>query len=331
MARENAVATASEAATGPAKLPGYLRFLLLILLSSSTSVALLSVGSEFLDPQLRAVTRSGTEDFHVLAPLAWKFTELAVCWFGSFDDIDILSLSVLTHAPWFFLLTTFYEVAPGSAILCLAVDAISVALPTRLLRPRAPAHNTNAPRAAVPNRGIINDVQTRAATSLLAAAVFAVALYTALTTGFLTQHLVAHFDGIPTLETAHAATLVNLLAVTLPLGYAAREFLLTPSLGALDNTADAKRKAFNPETAGLWEHVLYNFWWYEKGTRVLLRRTVTVVAVAMAHTVGHSVFALEGGDAMGAVGFAGVWAAATVVVAALFAWVEDVGESGESD
>ncbi|KAK8221322.1 hypothetical protein IWZ01DRAFT_537248 [Phyllosticta capitalensis] len=324
MASPNAVAMASEPPVAPSKLPSWLRFPLLILLSSSTSVALLSVGSEFLDPQLRAVTRAGTDDFHVLASLSWKFLELAVCWFGNFDDIDILSLSVLTHTPWFFLLATFYEVAPGSALLCLAVDAISVALPTRLLRPRAPTHNSRAPRAAVPNKSIIDDFQTRAATSALAAAVFGVALYTSLSTGFLTSFMLTHFDGIPSLERAHSLNLVNLVIALLPIGYAAREFLLTPSLGALENTGDAKRKAFNPETASLWEHVLYNFWWYEKGTRVLLRRTTTVVAVGMGHAVGHSVFALEGGDAVGAVGFAGIWAAATIVTAALYAWVEDV-------
>lgn len=238
-------------------------------------------------------------------------------------DIDLVSLSVLTHTPWYYLLYTFYAVEPTTILICLTIDALSLAGPTRLLRPRAPQHNPRAPRAAVPNRAIISDAQTVLATSLLAAAVYAVALFAAFQT-FLPAFMAVHFDNLPSLQAAHAASLPALVATLLPVGYAAREFILVPGLAAQADRADAARAAFNPATASLADTLRHNVWWFGKGTRVLVKRTATVVAATAAHAYAHAATVLEGGDAVGAAGYAGVWTAAGLVTGLVFAWVENV-------
>ncbi|KAL1628141.1 hypothetical protein SLS56_005961 [Neofusicoccum ribis] len=326
MAREDGAVTNTATAPPPtraSRLPGYVRFPLLVVLSFATSMSLLSAASEFMDPQLRAVSRSANEDVKIVSSIALKLTELSLGWFGNFDDIDLVSLSVLTHTPWYYLLYTFYAVEPTTILICLTIDALSLAGPTRLLRARAPQHNPRAPRAAVPNRAIISDAQTVLATSLLAAAVYAVALFAAFQT-FLPAFMAVHFDNLPSLQAAHAASLPALLATLLPVGYAAREFILVPGLAAQADRADAARAAFNPATASLADTLRHNVWWFGKGTRVLVKRTATVVAATAAHAYAHAATVLEGGDAVGAAGYAGVWTAAGLVTGLVFAWVENV-------
>lgn len=238
-------------------------------------------------------------------------------------DIDLVSLSVLTHTPWYYLLHTFYDVDAPTIAICATIDALALALPTRLLRARAPAHNPRAPRAAVPNRAIISDAQTVLATSLLAAAVHAVVLFAAFST-FLPSFMIVHFDDLPSLAGAHAANLPLLVATLLPLGYAAREFVLVPSLAAQTNRADVVAEAFNPETASLRETVVHNVWGFGKGSRVLVKRTAAVVALGSAHAYGHAATVLGGVDQVGAAGYAGVWTVGSVLTAVVFAWVESV-------
>ncbi|KAK7733486.1 hypothetical protein SLS57_000501 [Botryosphaeria dothidea] len=326
MAREDGAAVPTASAPPPtpvSKLPGYVRFPLLIVLSLATSMSLLSAASEFMDPQLRAVCHSSNEDAKVVSSIAWKLTELSLGWFGNFDDIDLVSLSLLTHTPWYYLLYTFYGVEPTTIVICLAIDALSLAGPTRLLRPRAPAHNPRAPRAAVPNRAIISDVQTVLATSLLGASVYGVTLFGAFQT-FLPSFMIVHFENLPSLAAAHAANLPFLVATLLPVGFAAREFVLVPSLAAQTTRKDAERKAFNPETASFWDHVVYNLWGFSKGTRVLVKRTTALVALTSAHAWTHTGTVLEGADEVGAAGYSGVWATAGLLTGLVYAWVENV-------
>ncbi|OMP86997.1 hypothetical protein BK809_0007083 [Diplodia seriata] len=313
------------------RLPGYVRFPLLIVLSLATSLSLLSATSEFIDPQLREVSQSSSsanEDVKVLATIAWRLTELSLAWFGNFDDIDLVALSVLTHAPWYYLLHTFYAVEPTTVLLCLGIDALSLAGPTRLLRARAPAHkwlSSSSPSSSrlVPNRAIIADAQTAVATSLLGAAVYGVALFGALQT-FLPAFLTVHFDGLASLEGAHGATLPALVAVLFPVGAAAREFVLVPGLAARTNLADAKRSAFNPETDGFAAHLRHNLWWFGPGARVVVKRTAALAALTAAHAWVHASTVLQGGDQVGAVGYAAVWVGAGVATGAVYAWVENV-------
>lgn len=105
MAREDGAAVPTASAPPPtpvSKLPGYVRFPLLIVLSLATSMSLLSAASEFMDPQLRAVCHSSNEDAKVVSSIAWKLTELSLGWFGNFDGKpgQVLELSKELYASY---------------------------------------------------------------------------------------------------------------------------------------------------------------------------------------------------------------------------------------
>ncbi|KAF2092308.1 hypothetical protein K490DRAFT_30891 [Saccharata proteae CBS 121410] len=305
------------------KLPGIVRFALLLVLSLSASAGLYSAAAEWMDPNLVAVTSPANQDLKMAVVLGWKCGLLAVGYVGGFDDIDNVALSLLTYAPFYYLLHTFYLINLRTTLLCVLIDTLSIALPTRLLRPRHAVHNPNAPGSAIPNRNIIDDFPTTAINSLLGAAIYAVVLYVSFLT-FLPRFLVVHFDNLPSLTYAHTATLPTLITSALALGWSAREFILTPSLAAQTNLGDITAKPFNPETASLWETVKHNVWGYRKQTRVLIARTACLVAMQAVNTFVCGFFVLEGADLEGAVGWTGVWCAASAVVGLAFGVVGDV-------
>lgn len=247
------------------RLPRHLRFPLLIIISLSLNVAALSIVADGLGYELGSVSRSRNEPWQVAAYLGWKVAELAVGWYGEYDDLDITWLTLLTHAPVLYLLQIFYFISPTTALTNLAVDLASVALPTKLLRPRSALHNPNAPKSAVPNRNIIHSFQVTLSTTLLGTAIYSVVLYTALKAGLVT-FMVTHFD-LPTVELAHSVSLPQLVIALTPVGWAVRGFLLAPSLGAQAHIGDAKASAFNPATATFTETLRQNVWGWSKQTR----------------------------------------------------------------
>lgn len=330
------------------RLPRHLRFPLLIIISLSLNVAALSILADGLGYELGSISRSRNETWQVAAHLGWKVAELAVGWYGKYDgkfqsqilicfkyhirnysyiwwciDLDITWLTLLTHAPVLYLLQIFYFISPTTALTNLAIDLASVALPTKLLRPRSALHNPNAPKSAVPNRNIIHSFQVTLSTTLLGTAIYSVVLYTALKAGLVT-FMVTHFD-LPTVEPAHSVSLPQLVIALAPVGWAVRGFLLAPSLGAQTHIGDAKASAFNPATATFTETLRQNVWGWSKQTKVLLTQTAVLATMVAANTAVQ-VSALEGTDVVGAVGYAGVWVLAGLLSAVMFGWVGDVGE-----
>lgn len=235
------------------------------------------------------------------------------------------ALTILTHAPYLYLIHTFYSISPYTVLSSLTIDILAIALPARLLRKRSPTHSTSATATAVPNRNLINDTVIIALTSVLGASVYSSAIFTSLKT-FLPSFLVTHFDGLRTLEAGYEATLPVLTIALIPVGWAVREFLLDPSLGyeARLTAADVELSKFNPETATLAQTIRYNFWGYEKRTRVLLGRAITMVAMIMVSTTVQTYGRLEGSEFTGAVGYAALWAAPGLLATAAFEWVGGV-------
>lgn len=275
------------------RLPRHLRFPLLVIISLSLSVAALSIVADGLGYELGSVSRSRNEPWQVAAYLGWKIAELAVGWYGKYDDLDITWLTLLTHAPVLYLLQIFYFISPTTSLINLAVDLASVALPTKLLRPRSALHNPNAPKSAVPNRNIIHSFQVTLSTTILGTAIYSVVLYTALKAGLVT-FMVTHFD-LPTVEPAHSVSLPQLVIALAPVGWAVRGFLLAPSLGAQTHISDAKAPAFNPATATFTETLRQNVWGWSKQTKVLLTQTAVLATMVAANTAVQ-VSALEGTD-----------------------------------
>lgn len=206
---------------------------------------------------------------------------------------------------------------------CLTVDILSAYIPFSLLRTVSPTHRREAPKSAVSNRSIINDLSTRIYTSLLAAGIYSVVVFGSFST-WLPVYLVIHFDGIKDVSAAHSAALPFLILSFLPIGYAAREFLFTAATGAKPDAHDLKTAAFNPETATLLETIKHNVWGHSKRTRTLIKRTATLVLVSALHTWLQTYVAIEGAEGYGAAGWSGVWALAATITGAAYWWVGDV-------
>lgn len=238
-------------------------------------------------------------------------------------DIDLAALTILTHGPYFFFLSTFYEVTPTTSLACLFVDALALALPFRLLRPKAPAHNSAAPSSAVQNKNIINDISILALNIVLAASIYTVITCLAFVT-FLPAFLAGHFDGIRSFDVAHAAYIPALLPYAIPAGWSARTFLFDPSTAARPNLGDIRQSGFNPETATLAETFAHNVWGWSLRTKVLLKRMGVLLAMQGVNSWLRTFVTIEGADSIGAAGWGSLWVASSVVVGLAFGWVGDV-------
>ena len=241
----------------------------------------------------------------------------------SLIGVDLASLTLLSHMPPLYLLTTFYGIRPTTMMSSLLIDIVTTYVPFRLLRTMSAIHDVEAPKGAVSNRNILNDLPIRFYTSVLAAGIYGVVVFASFWT-WLPVYLVIHFDGLRDISAAHSAALPFLILSFLPIGYAAREFLFTPATGAKRDLGDIKASAFNPETATLGETVIYNVWGFSKRTRTLIQRTATLILVTSMNTWIQTYVVIEGAEGYGAAGWAGVWAAAAALTGLTYWWVGNV-------
>ena len=237
--------------------------------------------------------------------------------------LDVGALTVLTTMPYLFLLSTYYSVSTLTIAAFANIEVLSIAFPTLLLRPRSAIHN---PRVSLRNRFLLDSFQVQSTTALLATGVYVTVFWIAEKSGVLNTFLVSHFD-IPTLEASHAETPLSLIAKLATCGWAARTFLLNPSIGAHTGPS-TPTEPFDPATADLAKTLKHNFWFFDRRTRTLVTQTTVLVLFVVANTVQRT-FTLKGTDVVGAVGYSGVWGAANVVVAAWWVWVGDTDEKEE--
>ena len=203
-------------------------------------------------------------------------------------------------------------------LVSLAIDVATTYIPFRLLRPLSLAHSastTNTKQVNIPNKEILTSTSIQVYTTVLAAGVYALTLYTAYAS-YLPVYLVSYFDGIPSIAAAHTATLISLFPTTLLLGLAAKSFIFTPATGATTSLLEAEQTAFNPATASFGEHVRYNLWGFDKRTKVVIQRTATLMAVVGVNTFVQTAVTVEGVEGRGALGYAAVWVVASAVVGA---------------
>lgn len=162
------------------------------------------------------------------------------------------------------------------------------------------------------NRDIITDYSIQCLTTILAATIYSVTLYAAYAT-FLPVSLVSFFDDIPSIAAAHSASIPSLLPLSLILGIASRSFIFTPATAALPYLKDAREAAFDPIQAGLWEHIVHNFWGWSTRTKIVLGRTFIVMILSATTCFVQTYFTIEGVAYDGAVGYAIIWAVAGVI------------------
>ncbi|OTA60451.1 hypothetical protein K449DRAFT_83128 [Hypoxylon sp. EC38] len=240
--------------------------------------------------------------------VGWRIFELALGWFGNYDGYDITALNLLSHGPLLYLLYAFYEAPLSALLLTLIIEALATYLPFRLLRPLSTAH---ADPKHAPNADIVTDRSITLLTTLLAGAIYSVTLFFAYAT-YLPSYLVVHFTSLPSIASAHEATYVGLLPVTLVLGFAARAFVFTPAEATPIPTKEDWNK-FDPVNASLKETVRWNFWGWTPPTKVVIQRTVLLMLVTGMNTFLQTRFTIEGVETPGAAAWSGVWVLAAAV------------------
>jgi len=245
--------------------------------------------------------------------VGWRGIELALGWWGGYDGYDLASLTLLSHGPPLYLLSTFYEVRASTVITSLTIDALTTYIPFRLLRPLSNAHVASEDsQVVVPNREIVTDTSVQAATTFLVASIYSVTLFSAYAT-YLPLYLVTYFEGIPNISTAHTSAPVSLLPLSLLLGVAVKSFIFTPAAANAPTKEDARNKAFDPSKATLKDTFWWNVWGYSSKTKVVIERTSALMLVSGVNTFLQSWVTVEGVEPLGAMAYAGVWVVAAAV------------------
>lgn len=315
------------------------------ILSFGLSTVLHSVTAEISGFQLATASRALNEPWQIGALLGWKVVELATAWIagydcmlansvrsqnGSADDVDldedIAALTLLTNQPYYYLLHAFWSIQLVPVLLGLLFDVAVIAVPFALLRPLRRVHELNTPKTG--NQALATDWQIMVLTAALAATLYAVTFYLSYYAN-LSVFLITHFDNIPTMQARDSSIpqLVQLFVVT---GIAAMLFLFRPTIAAAGRPGltepkprSRKVKKFNPETATLGETFAYNLGYGESGwsrrAQVIAKRTLVLVACTFANTFVRVFGTVEGADVVGALGYAGIWAGANVVVGIAYA------------
>jgi hypothetical protein len=309
------------------RVPRVLRVPMIVVLNLGINALLWEGASMFLTPELGAVSKVPTEGDLWTGPvarLAMKIVTIWSTWAVGYDFYDVAALTVLTHAPYAYLLITYFNISPATVAALVNIEVLSMAIPTYLLRKRDITHNSSLP---LRNRFLIDSMMVQLSNTALAAGVYVVVIWSALSTGLLNRFLVTTFD-IPTLQGAYAETPFSLVAKILFAAVAAKTFLLNPSFAAqpASGVETPLETPFDASTATLPATLRHNFWFYSRRTRTLIKQTWLLNAFVVANTTQRCL-TLAGTEFNGAVGYAGLWVIANVIIAAWFAWTGDTSLS----
>ncbi|KAF1919227.1 hypothetical protein BDU57DRAFT_545934 [Ampelomyces quisqualis] len=312
------------------RLPAILRVPILVFLNLSIRTMLWSVAENFLVPELGAISKVPAEDdvwspYSPPARMAMNILTITMNWYFDYDFYDVAALTVLTNAPYAYLLATYYEISTLTVAAHVNIEVFAIAIPTYFLRSRSVAHRSNAP---LRNRFLLNSVQVQISNALLAIGVYIVAIWGALKLNILNSFLVTYFD-IPTLESAHLETPLAIAIKVAIAGVAAKEFLLNPSIAAQPLSGTATPEAhFNPATATLTETIKANVLPADRRKRTLFQQTIILNAFVFASTFQRCM-TLNGSEVYGAVGYSALWVAANTVLSLWYAWVGDTSSDYE--
>ncbi|KAI1330398.1 hypothetical protein F5Y16DRAFT_16527 [Xylariaceae sp. FL0255] len=240
---------------------------------------------------------------------SWRLFELALGWFGDFDGYDITALNLLSHGPPLYLLFAHYNTPPFALLVTIVIETLATYIPFRLLRPLSRAHATPT---AVPNADILTDTPIALLTTLLAGAIYSVTLLFAYAT-YLPTYLISYFANLPSLARAHESSYVNLVPVTLVLGFAARSFIFTPAEATPRTAVDDRNESFDPVKASLKDTVAWNFWGWSSQTKTAFGRTALLCLVTGLNTFLQTRLTVLGVETMGAIAWSAVWVGAGAV------------------
>ena len=235
-------------------------------------------------------------------------------------------LTVLTHAPIYFLLYSFYGVEPSAVLTTFAIEIVSKTIPFFLFRGPNSVHALSSPRGAeIANREILQDYPTAIFASGGAAALYTIVIYLSFNT-WLPVHLVTYFDGIRDISLVHSgpAGFPKVLTQIFLVGYAAYDFLFASSAGW-----SAKPDSSTEQPVREGEYLitsLYKRTWSTlspKG-KILASRSLILATITLLNTVIAGTGSIRGIELMGSVGWGSLWAVASLIVSSFFAWIEAV-------
>ncbi|EAT77882.1 hypothetical protein HBI56_192340 [Parastagonospora nodorum] len=325
------VPRAHTTVTTKSRLPWFLRVPILVVLNSGIRSVLWTAAMSFLVPELGRISRvPSDEDFWSLyspaARLAMNTATIGMDWYFDYDFYDVAALTTLTNAPYAYLLATYFGISYLTVLAHVVIEVFAISVPTYLLRSRSAAHRANVP---LRNRFLLNSMQVQFSNALLAVGVYIVILWAGLKTNYLNLFLINYFV-IPTLESAHLETPVSLLWKILPVGVAAKEFLLNPSIAAqpLSGTATPTEVVFDPATATLDETIKANILPADKRKKTLFQQTVILNAFLFASTVQRCM-TIDGTEIKGAAGYSALWVVANTVLSIWYSWVGDTSADYE--
>ncbi|KAI0143536.1 hypothetical protein GGR57DRAFT_508015 [Xylariaceae sp. FL1272] len=277
------------------------------------SMIISSIGTSLVWPFTKGVlaahARPITSWPELVAIIGWRLFELALGWFGDYDGYDITALNLLTHVPPLYLLFAHYDTPALPILLTLAVETISTYIPWHFMRSLSRAH---AKPATAPNADILTDTPITLLTTLLAGAIYSVALLFAYAT-YLPTYLVLYFNDLISVVRAHDTNYIGLLPVTLILGFAARVFIFTPAASAARTEADEKNERFDPARASLKDTVWWNVWGWSTQAKVAIRRTALLCAATALNTFLQTRLTVNGVETRGAAAWSSVWVLASAV------------------
>ncbi|KAK7941191.1 uncharacterized protein PG986_013578 [Apiospora aurea] len=313
----NAVAVTKKDSPAPApttemttrrgsKLPKHVQFPLVVILSLAFS----SVGYSLVYPWTKGVLAEHArvlDSWNEVALLTgWRIFELALGWYGNYDSNDLVSLTLLSHGPPLYLLSAFYNTPAQALLLALGIETLSTYLPFRLLRSLSPMH---ADPSKVHNAELLTDKPIALLTSLLSGAIFTISLFAAYAT-YLPGFMVVYLNNLPSITAAHEVYYLNLLPVTLPLGFAATSFIFTPA-EAEEEPKVPESETFDPTEASLKETVWWNLWGWSNRTKMVMKRTALLMAMTGVNTTLQTALTVEGAEVPGALAWSSVWVVAS--------------------
>ena len=226
---------------------------------------------------------------------------------------DVASLATHSLIPTYYLLSDFYNIRPTTILTVAAINIFCLYFPFLL----------QSDSLRVPTSTAVHDMRTTLYTTVLATMLYTLALYTSYTS-WLPVFLINHFDGLPDLRAAHRGSkmLLPTFLVNIPAGIAARDFLLVTPAGQLG--AEQHGEEYEERPGELLVTSIYRKYWVplKTKTKTLVKRTVVMASMIMVNTVVQLLGTINGSDLKGALGWGGVWTAATVTIAVFFAWIE---------
>ncbi|KAH6654356.1 hypothetical protein BKA67DRAFT_535680 [Truncatella angustata] len=291
--------------TQKSKIPKAIQFPLVVILSLAVSSVGYSITYPYTKAAIAVHARSLEHWSEYGTLMAWRIFELALGWFGDYDGYDLAALNLLSHGPPLYLLNAFYRVPASALILTLAIETFATYLPFRLLRSLSKAHRDPA---NAPNADLLTDKPIALLTTLLSGAIYTVTLFAAYAS-YLPTALIVYYDSLPSIQAAHESTYINLLPVTLTLGFAATNFIFTPA----EAEAETKAVDFDPVNASLKETLSWNFWGWSNRTKTVVKRTAILMLVTGASTTIQTALTVQGAEPIGAFAWATPWVLASAV------------------